>query len=1027
MLAAVLSISANTLAYDFEVDGIYYNILSAQDKTVEVTYKEYSNATYSGDVVIPEQVQYNEKLYSVTTIGEWAFFGCSSLASVTIPESVTSIDDGAFLGCSSLTSVNISDLSAWCRIDFKTLDSNPLCYGHNLYLNGALVTDLVIPEDVSEIKPYAFSGGSCITSVTIPEGVTSIGNSAFRSCSSLASVTIPESVTSIGDSAFSGCSSLASVTIPEGVTYIGNASFSGCSSLASVTIPEGVTSIGSSAFRSCSSLASVTIPESVTFIGGYAFEGCSSLASVTIPESVTSIGCSAFSGCSSLASVTIPESVTFISDYAFAYCSSLASVTIPEGVPSIGDSAFYDCSSLASVTIPESVTSIGSDAFKYCSLRELRISNLSSYLKINFENEYSHPNYNSYNVDIILDGEKLTDLVIPEGISDIGDFWFRGWNLNSVTIPEGVKTIGDYAFYCYGIKEMLVLPSSIESIGSYALRSTFPICRIEAQTPPSIVSDSFLGLSVLIVPNGCSGAYKTACGDTGLKIVEDKTVEVTVPQESNVFDELIALRATPSLITDLTVHGSLKADELSWINSNMTSLLNLDISDTDCTTIPDGAFQSNGTLMGIKLPQSLQSIGNDAFNGCRALCGSITLPETVETVGDYAFQNCRLLEEILFSGSLARIGDYAFNGCSGLQSAYIPDSVEKIGSYAFSGCNSLVELSLPDGLTSINDGCFENCGIIQLKFPSSLVSIGNSAFNSSDLEIVDLSGCLELKEIKDRAFSYCSSLKTVNLPASLERIGTEAFSDCKALAHISSPCVTPPAIEANANPFNNVDNTECLLSIPTESFRDYFISAYWAGFMAFEEKAEIQIEVENRNEHSNGGGCAIKYRKGGKDSAQKARTVAGYAEGQTEQDGFSAVTNGGSSVFVTGSETADFEIKPDAGMKIEQILYDGEDVTGQLSGNVYSVPAVAAYDVKNLTIILSSDDLSGAEEISTESSIQVYSSGSSIIVKGSDVENVAVYNLLGQLVYGGTETTINVPAKGIYIVKVAGQTFKVAL
>ncbi len=797
-----------------------------------------------------------------------------------------------------------------------------------------------------------------------------------------------------------------------------------------MTIPEGVTSIGEWAFYYCSSLASVTIPEGVTSIGGEAFSGCSSLASVTIPESVTSIGNYAFSYCSSLASVTIPESVASIGGGAFRSCSSLASVTIPEGVTSIGDFAFCDCSNLASVTIPEGVTSIGDYAFDGCrSLKELRISNLSSYLKIKFENDSSYPNRDSnYSIDVIVDGEKLTDLVIPEGISDIGDFWFKEWNLNSVTIPEGVKKIGDYAFRGCGLKEMLELPSSIESIGSHAFETiAFPICRIEAQTPPSIVSDSFLGLSVLIVPNGCSGAYKTAYGDTGLKIVEDKTVEVTVPLESNVFDELIALRATPSLITDLTVHGSLKADELSWINSNMTSLLNLDISDTDCTTIPDGAFQSNGTLMGIKLPQSLQSIGNDAFNGCRALCGSITLPETVETVGDYAFQNCRLLEEILFSGSLARIGDYAFNGCSRLQSAYIPDSVEKIGSYAFSGCNSLAELSLPDGLTSINDGCFENCGIAQLKFPSALVSIGNNAFNSSDLEIVDLSGCWELKEIKDRAFIYCSSLKTVNLPASLERIGTEAFSDCKALAHISSPCVTPPAIEANANPFNNVDNTECLLSIPTESFRDYFISAYWAGFMAFEEKAEIQIEVENRNERSNGGGCAIKYRKGGKDSAQKARTVAGYAEGQTEQDGFSAVTNGGSSVFVTGSETADFEIKPDAGMRIEQILYDGEDVTGQLSGNVYSVPAVAAYDVKNLTIILSSDDLSGAEEISTESSIQVYSSGSSIIVKGSDVENVEVYNLSGQLVYGGTETTINVTAKGIYIVKVAGQTFKVAL
>ena len=659
------------------------------------------------------------------------------------------------------------------------------------------------------------------------------------------------------------------------------------------------------------------------------------------------------------------------------------------------------------------------------------ISDLDAYLHINFANDDARPLGCSSKGYLYVNGEKLTDLAIPEGTTVIESSSFLNCNLESATMPEGVTIIEDYAFYGCGLgKTMLELPSTVRKIGDYAFGSiTFPVCKINAETPPETTSSSFgPGLSVLIVPNGCMKAYKAAYeGITGLTIVEEKEAEVYVSQESNLLDELIAIRATPNLITDLTIHGTLAEEELAWINSNMTSLLNIDISDTDCTMIPDGAFQSNGTLMGIKLPQSLQSIGNDAFNGCRALWGSITLPETVETVGDYAFQNCPLLEEILFSGSLARIGDYAFNGCSGLQSAYIPDSVEKIGSYAFSGCNSLAELSLPDGLTSINDGCFENSGITQLKFPSALVSIGNNAFNSSALEIVDLSGCLELKEIKDRAFISCSSLKTVNLPASLERIGTEAFSDCKALAHISSPCVTPPAIEANANPFNNVDNTECLLSIPTESFRNYFISAYWAGFMAFEEKAEIQIEVENRNERSNGGGCAIKYRKGGKDSAQKARTVAGYAEGQTEQDGFSAVTNGGSSVFVTGSETADFEIKPDVGMRIEQILYDGEDVTGQLSGNVYSIPAVAAYDVKNLTIILSSDDLSGAEEISTESSIQVYSSGSSIIVKGSDVENVEVYNLSGQLVYGGTETTINVPAKGIYIVRVAGQTFKVAL
>lgn len=884
LLVAILA-NTSVYAYDFEVDGIYYDILSVQDKTVEVTYKEYSNgypsSDYTGDVVIPEQVQYNEELYRVTSIGVYAFYDCKELTSVRISNSVTEILDDAFAMCNNLKTV-------------------------------------ILPENLSEISA-----------------------SMFYKCSSLISISIPANVDYIGYRAFYGCASLTSIQIPDDCSYIPNETFWGCESLTSIAIPPNVESIGNLSFGSCSNLTSVTLPNSIKKIGANAFNGC-------------------------------------------------------------------------------------------WNIEKVYVSDLKSYLKINFANEDARPLGSSKKGGYLyVGGERLTDLIIPEGTTIVESYSFDNCNLESVTIPEGVTIIEDYAFSGCGLgASMLELPSSVEKIGSQAFGDmTFPVCRINAKIPPEVTPTSFgQGLSALIVPNGCLKSYKTEYeGIVGFKIVEGKAVEVTVPQESNLLDELIALRATPVLITDLTVHGSLKADELSWINSNMTSLLNLDISDTDCTTIPDGAFQSNGTLMGIKLPQSLQSIGNDAFNGCRALCGSITLPETVETVGDYAFQNCPLLEEILFSGSLARIGDYAFNGCSRLQSAYIPDNIEEIGRYAFSGCNSLAELFLPDGLTSINDGCFKNCGITQLKFPSSLVSIGNSAFNSSALEIVDLSGCLELKEIKDRAFIYCSSLKTVNLPASLERIGTEAFSDCKALAHISSPCVTPPVIEANANPFNNVDNTECLLSIPTESFRDYFISAYWAGFMAFEEKAEIQIEVENRNERSNGGGCAIKYRKGGKDSAQKARTVAGYAEGQTEQDGFSAVTNGGSSVFVTGSETADFEIKPDAGMRIEQILYGGEDVTGQLSGNVYSIPAVAAYDVKNLTIILSSDDLSGAEEISTESSIQVYSSGSSIIVKGSDVENVAVYNLSGQLVYGGTETTINVPAKGIYIVKVAGQTFKVAL
>ena len=326
-----------------KADNLYLNgklvtDLIIPDDITEV--KDYAFYRCSGltSVTIPE---------SVTSIGNYAFSGCSGLTSVTILEGVTSIGDSAFSGCSGLTSVtipqsmasiggyafdecdnlnavNITDLSAWCRIDFDYNTANPLYYAHSLYLNGELVTDLIIPDGITGVKDYA-----------------------FIYCSGLTSVTIPEGVTSIGDSAFYGCSGLTSVIIPEGVTSIGNSAFRDCSGLTSVIIPEGVTSIGSYAFSGCSGLTSVTIPEGVTSIGGYAFQSCSGLTSVIIPEGVTSIGDSAFSYCSGLTSVIIPESVTSIGNSAFYRCSGLTSIVLGDGIEEFGgnsyDNAFYGC------------------------------------------------------------------------------------------------------------------------------------------------------------------------------------------------------------------------------------------------------------------------------------------------------------------------------------------------------------------------------------------------------------------------------------------------------------------------------------------------------------------------------------------------------------------------------------------------------------------------------------------------------------------------------------------------------------
>ena len=274
---------------------------------------------------------YNDKL------GDYAFYGCSGLTSLTIPSSVTSIGNKAFHGCCGLTS-------------------------------------LVIPSGVTSIGDKAFYGCSGLISLTIPSSVTRIGWSAFEGCSGLTSLTIPSSVTWISGEAFSGCSGLTSLVIPSSVTSIGKSAFSGCSGLTSLTIPSSVTSIGENAFHDCSGLTSLVIPSSVTSIGESAFSGCSGLTSLTIPSSVTMIGWSAFKGCSGLTSLTIPSSVTWISGEAFSGCSGLTSLVIPSSVTSIDNYAFSGCSGLTSIYVYlEKTPKLGTDIFSGCDAKKCTV------------------------------------------------------------------------------------------------------------------------------------------------------------------------------------------------------------------------------------------------------------------------------------------------------------------------------------------------------------------------------------------------------------------------------------------------------------------------------------------------------------------------------------------------------------------------------------------------------------------------------------------------------------------------------
>ena len=322
-LSLAVLLSLPMLAVEVMINGIRYD-LDAKAKQATVIAK--SSGKYSGKIVIPKSVEHKGTVYSVTSIGYWAFFSCSGLTSVTIGNNVTSIGEEAFRHCDGLTSVTI-------------------------------------PNSVESIGSYAFSGCFGLTSVTIGNSVTSIGDATFEYCYSLISVTIPNSVTSIEYATFSGCSGLTSIIVKEGnsvydsrnncnaiIETATNTLHSGCQT---TVIPNSVTSIGDYAFSRCSGLTSVTIGNSVTSIGYFAFYGCSGLTSIVVED-----GNPVYDSRNNCNAIIETESNTLLQG-----CNT---TIIPNSVKSIGECAFYDCSGLTSVTIGNSVESIGEEAFASC-------------------------------------------------------------------------------------------------------------------------------------------------------------------------------------------------------------------------------------------------------------------------------------------------------------------------------------------------------------------------------------------------------------------------------------------------------------------------------------------------------------------------------------------------------------------------------------------------------------------------------------------------------------------------------------
>ncbi|HRI15823.1 MAG TPA: leucine-rich repeat domain-containing protein [Verrucomicrobiota bacterium] len=318
----------------------------------QITITRYTGA--GGAVDIPSTING----LPVTRIGENAFYGATSLTSVTIPNNVMGIGAGAFIGCVKLTSIVIPD-------GVTNIGFGPFVGCTHL----SEITVQALNAFYSSAKGFLFDKsqtrliqcpGAKAGSYTIPTSVTNIGVAAFQGCTSLTSVSIGNSVSTILDGAFAGCTSLTSATIPDSVTNMRPQAFASCTGLTNVAIGNSVSTIEDGAFAGCTSLTNIIIPRSVTSIGEYAFADCTSLTNVTIPDGCTEIGQYAFGGCTSLTNVTIGNSVNAIASEAFVRCTSLTNVTFGNSVSAIRGGAFWGCTSLTNVTIPRSVISVQS-------------------------------------------------------------------------------------------------------------------------------------------------------------------------------------------------------------------------------------------------------------------------------------------------------------------------------------------------------------------------------------------------------------------------------------------------------------------------------------------------------------------------------------------------------------------------------------------------------------------------------------------------------------------------------------------
>ena len=764
----------------------------ADDWSDAVKAGAYSNRTDITEVAIPT---------NVTSIGRFAFQGCSSLTNVVIGECVTNISASAFADCTSLQSVSFPD--------------GLVTIGASAFSNCTALASLDFPETLSNVGNFAFDECHSLTNVDFALGYAPpawtnwtsvwVSPTAFTNCANILEATLPAgkrasllfpdsyenlvrvqvatNVSALVGFAFEGCSSLETVSLPEGVTNIGVRAFANCTNLAEVAFPDSLVRINSGAFSNCTALANLDFPETLSIVDGFAFAECHSLTNVDFsmgyaPPAWTNwtsvaIYAGAFTNCENIASVTIPAnrraSLLFPDSYenlvrvqvatnipalvglAFEGCSSLETVSLPESVTNIGVRAFADCTALRSLDLPDAVETIGSGAFSNCAA-------LAS---------FSFPsNLAMVGARIFEDCPALAAVEIPEGVTNIGVRAFANCtNLAEVAFPDSLVKIDVGAFSNCTALANLEFPETLTTVAGYAFAECHSITNVDFAMYFSTVTNFVFETNEIgdrIVRTNVqssasvAGTAFTNCANIATATMQAGRVAKNVFPQS--YENLVRVQVATNV-----------ANLFRSAFEDCAKLETVILYD-NVTTIPSNAFANCVSLGGIELPETIRRVEMGAFSNCTALA-SIELPDTLSFISTNAFYSCAKLTNVVINAESFMAAADAFEECAAISSATLFPVIPMQTLFPDSYYASLkhVNILVPeededeDGeareTVEIVESFCDNCRALQeIAIPSGVSEIGARAF-----------------------FGCIAATDSVTIPATVTGIGDLAFAHCREL------------------------------------------------------------------------------------------------------------------------------------------------------------------------------------------------------------------------------------------------------